>query len=121
MAVVSLIILLRQKENQLKGLKQQLGETQDIIKRSDAKKNKLEEIQNRIWDYGNTIHLYAALCEEETGNPSVKEKQREIMIAGLWKYNSSICSSLRRGDWKSVCKRKAERNYDCCRSAFAVD
>ena len=80
LAVVSLIILLRQKENQLKGLKQQLGETQDIIKRSDAKKNKLEEIQNRIWDYGNTIHLYAALCEEETGNPSVKEKQREIMI-----------------------------------------
>ncbi len=81
LAVVSLIILLRQKENQLKGLKQQLGETQDIIKRSYAKKNKLEEIQNRIWDYGNTIHLYAALCEEETGNPSVKEKQREIMIA----------------------------------------
>lgn len=81
LAVVSSIILLRQKENQLKGLKQQLGETQDIIKRSDAKKNKLEEIQNRIWDYGNTIHLYAALCEEETGNPSVKEKQREIMIA----------------------------------------
>lgn len=81
LAVVSLIILLRQKENQLKGLKQQLGETQDIIKRSDAKKNKLEEIQTRIWDYGNTIHLYAALCEEETGNPSVKEKQREIMIA----------------------------------------
>lgn len=81
LAVVSLIILLRQKENQLKGLKQQLGEIQDIIKRSDAKKNKLEEIQNRIWDYGNTIHLYAALCEEETGNPSVKEKQREIMIA----------------------------------------
>ena len=81
LAVVSLIILLRQKENQLKGPKQQLGETQDIIKRSDAKKNKLEEIQNRIWDYGNTIHLYAALCEEETGNPSVKEKQREIMIA----------------------------------------
>lgn len=81
LAVVSLIILLRQKENQLKGLKQQLGETQDIIKRSDAKKNKLEEIQNRIWDYGNTIHLYAALCEEETGNPFVKEKQREIMIA----------------------------------------
>ena len=81
LAVVSLIILLRQKENQLKGLKQQLGETQDIIKRSDAKKNKLEEIQNRIWDYGNTIHLYAALCEEETGNPSVKEKQREIMFA----------------------------------------
>lgn len=81
LAVVSLIILLRQKKNQLKGLKQQLGETQDIIKRSDAKKNKLEEIQNRIWDYGNTIHLYAALCEEETGNPSVKEKQREIMIA----------------------------------------
>ena len=81
LAVVSLIILLRQKENQLKGLKQQLDETQDIIKRSDAKKNKLEEIQNRIWDYGNTIHLYAALCEEETGNPSVKEKQREIMIA----------------------------------------
>lgn len=81
LAVVSLIILLRQKENQLKGLKQQLGETQDIIKRSDAKKNKLEEIQNRIWDYGNTIHLYAALCEEETDNPSVKEKQREIMIA----------------------------------------
>ena len=81
LAVVSLIILLRQKENQLKGLKQQLSETQDIIKRSDAKKNKLEEIQNRIWDYGNTIHLYAALCEEETGNPSVKEKQREIMIA----------------------------------------
>lgn len=81
LSVVSLIILLRQKENQLKGLKQQLGETQDIIKRSDAKKNKLEEIQNRIWDYGNTIHLYAALCEEETGNSSVKEKQREIMIA----------------------------------------
>lgn len=81
LAVVSLIILLRQKKNQLKGLKQQLGETQDIIKRSDAKKNKLEEIQDRIWDYGNTIHLYAALCEEETGNPSVKEKQREIMIA----------------------------------------
>ena len=81
LAVVSLIILLRQKENQLKGLKQQLGETQDIIKRSDAKKNKLEEIQTRIWDYGNTIHLYAALCEEEIGNPSVKEKQREIMIA----------------------------------------
>lgn len=81
LAVVSLIILLRQKKNQLKGLKQQLGETQDIIKRSDAKKNKLEEIQTRIWDYGNTIHLYAALCEEETGNPSVKEKQREIMIA----------------------------------------
>lgn len=48
LAVVSLIILLRQKKNQLKGLKQQLGETQDIIKRSDAKKNKLEEIQNRI-------------------------------------------------------------------------
>lgn len=81
LAVVSLIILLRQKEDQLKGLKQQLSETQYIIKRSDAKKNKLEEIQNRIWDYGNTIHLYAALCEEETGNPSVKEKQREIMIA----------------------------------------
>ena len=38
LAVVSLIILLRQKENQLKGPKQQLGETQDIIKRSDAKK-----------------------------------------------------------------------------------
>lgn len=81
LAVVSLIILLRQKKNQLKGLKQQLSETQDIIKRSDAKKNKLEEIQNRIWDYGNTIHLYAALCEEETGSPSVKKKQREIMIA----------------------------------------
>ncbi len=52
LAVVSLIILLRQKENQLKGLKQQLGETQDIIKRSDAKKNKLEEMKKSKTGFG---------------------------------------------------------------------
>lgn len=81
LAVVSLIIALKQKENQLKGLKQQLGEKQAVIKESDVKNNQLKEIQTQIWDYGNTIYLYAALCEEETGNPFIKEKQKEIRLA----------------------------------------
>lgn len=37
-----------------------------------------ESVQNKIWDWANTIHLYASLAEEETGSEAVKEKQREI-------------------------------------------
>lgn len=81
LTVLGLVICLKKKENQINVLRQQLEEAQDRMKTSSVKKNELEKIRNKIWDFGNIIYLYTALCEEETGNPSLKEKQREIMGA----------------------------------------
>lgn len=36
------------------------------------------EFYDTVWEAANTIHLYAALSEEETRDPSLKKKQEEI-------------------------------------------
>ena len=32
-----------------------------------------------VWKYGNMVHLYASLTEEEAGTDSIKEKQKGIL------------------------------------------
>ncbi len=38
-----------------------------------------EEIKDTVWEYMNTIHLYASLSEEEAKTQSLKEKQKQIL------------------------------------------
>ena len=91
-------IIVQKKDRKIQELLQERDRLRQRAEQSEQETKKLEEaaqaelcrqakrefsaetesVQNKIWDWANTIHLYASLAEEETGSEAVKEKQREI-------------------------------------------
>jgi len=64
--------IFRRQKIDVEALQKELQQKEEELTRlHDIKKTVLQEV--------NTIHLYAALSEEETQTESLKEKQRVIM------------------------------------------
>lgn len=65
------------------GLAKKLQEKSQMLEKQTEDRKKVQDQIHReydeIWNAANTIHLYAALSEEEAQSEKVKEKQREIM------------------------------------------
>lgn len=74
-----LLIFLKKKDNQIKLLREQLKEAQNRGLAIESKTSETEALCHMVWKYGNMVHLYASLTEEETGMESIKEKQKEIL------------------------------------------
>ncbi len=76
---VVLLIFLKKKDNQIKLLREQLKEAQNRGLAIESKTSETEALCHMVWKYGNMVHLYASLTEEEAGMESIKEKQKEIL------------------------------------------
>ncbi len=76
---VSMLFLLISKEKSLRGIEKQRKELEQEVKSIQSECRKAEEKNKKIWKLANTIHLYAALSEEEIKVEAVKQKQQEIM------------------------------------------
>lgn len=74
-----LLIFLKKKDNQIKLLREQLKEAQNRGQAIESKTSETEALCHMVWKYGNMVHLYASLTEEEAGTDSIKEKQKEIL------------------------------------------
>lgn len=74
-----LLIFLKKKDNQIKLLREQLKEAQNRGLAIESKTSETEALCHMVWKYGNMVHLYASLTEEEAGMESIKEKQKEIL------------------------------------------
>lgn len=74
-----LLIFLKKKDNQIKLLREQLKEAQNRGLAIESKTSETEALCHMVWKYGNMVHLYASLTEEEAGMDSIKEKQKEIL------------------------------------------
>ena len=76
---VVLLIFLKKKDNQIKLLREQLKEAQNRGLAIESKTSETEALCHMVWKYGNMVHLYAFLTEEEAGTDSIKEKQKGIL------------------------------------------
>ena len=74
--IAYLIILLRNKEVQCREAQTQTSQIQEQM---EQMYNDIVAIHDEVWDEANTIHLYAALSDEESSTASVKDKQSEII------------------------------------------
>lgn len=74
-----LLIFLKKKDNQIKLLREQLKEAQNRGLAIESKTSETEALCHMVWKYGNMVHLYASLTEEEAGMESIKEKQKGIL------------------------------------------
>lgn len=74
-----LLIFLKKKDNQIKLLREQLKEAQNRGLAIESKTSETEALCHMVWKYGNMVHLYASLTEEEVGTDSIKEKQKGIL------------------------------------------
>lgn len=86
--ILAALIRLNEKNRQLGQLKEQARrekeETETLghkVRALQARVSELEAMGDEVWDFANTIHLYASLSREETGQQSLKEKQMEIQQA----------------------------------------
>jgi hypothetical protein len=61
----------RKAEAECRKIKQRLEMTEGTVAG-------VEGIREAVWEYMNTIHLYAALSEEEAKTQSLKDKQKQI-------------------------------------------
>ena len=77
--IAYLIILLRNKEVQCREAQTQTSQIQEQMERMVQMYNDIVAIHDEVWDEANTIHLYAALSDEESSTASVKDKQSEII------------------------------------------
>ncbi|MBO5130548.1 MAG: hypothetical protein J6B95_09430 [Oscillospiraceae bacterium] len=77
--IVYLVILLRKKEIQLREGQAQMSRMQEQIEQTIQTSNDIKAVRDEIWASANTIHLYAALSDEESYSVSIKEKQSEII------------------------------------------
>ena len=76
---VILLFILLKKEKQLKDCMQQLKEIQIQLQKSQDEIEKFQNKSQKLWDFSNTIHLYASLSEEDAKNEALKQKQLEII------------------------------------------
>lgn len=76
---IALMIRLQGKETQIQKFETQMKELQDKVEKAHERAFQLGTIYDAIWDCANTIHLYAALSEEESRSELIKEKQAEIL------------------------------------------
>lgn len=76
---ILLLLLLLKKEKQIKNSMQQLKKMQVQLQVSQEKAEKFMNKSQSLWNFANTIHLYASLSEEDTQNESLKQKQLEIL------------------------------------------
>ena len=80
--IAYLIILLRNKEVQCREAQTQTSQIQEQMEQMEQMVqmyNDIVAIHDKVWDEANTIHLYAALSDEESSTVSVKDKQSEII------------------------------------------
>ena len=77
--IAYLIILLRNKEVQCREAQTQTSQIQEQMEQMVQMYNDIVAIHDEVWDEANTIHLYAALSDEESSTASVKDKQSEII------------------------------------------
>lgn len=77
--IVYLIILLRRKETQFRRVKAQMSQMQEQMDQAIQMSDGIEAVRDEVWDEANTIHLYAALSDEESSSASIKGKQSEII------------------------------------------
>lgn len=77
--IAYLIILLRNKEVQCREAQTQTSQIQEQMEQMVQMYNDIVAIHDEVWDEANTIHLYAALSDEESSTVSVKDKQSEII------------------------------------------
>ena len=77
--IVYLVVLLRKKEIQLREVQAQMSRMQEQIEQTIQTSNDIKAVRDEIWASANTIHLYAALSDEESNSVSIKEKQSEII------------------------------------------
>lgn len=64
------------RKNQL--CKRRERQIEELKKSLDAAKDHTNRSMRQLFDAANTIHLYAALSEEEAGTQELKQKQQEI-------------------------------------------
>lgn len=76
--VIFLLILLK-KEKQLKDYMQQLKKMQIQLQVFQDEAEKFQNKAQYLWNFSNTIHLYASLSEEDAQNEALKQKQLEIL------------------------------------------
>lgn len=74
LVIGALALALQRKNKELEALKAQ----PPAVSAPEAVQEE-PSLRAQIWDYANTIHLYAALTQEESGSKSVQEKQSEIL------------------------------------------
>ena len=86
--ILAVSIRLREKNREIGRLKEQIHQEKEETKALQAQLQALrtrvsdmESAEDELWDYANTIHLYAALSQEEARQLSFKEKQAEILQA----------------------------------------
>ncbi len=82
------LIWLNKKNRQLGQLREQISREKEgtetlgnKIRHLQTRVSELEAVEDEVWDFANTIHLYASLSQEETRQQSLKEKQTEIQQA----------------------------------------
>lgn len=84
-SVVLLLLLLlvclrwRRSQQQLEKMQREQEGLREQLASAEHRVFAVEERQKALWEYANTIHLYAALSEEEAKTLPLKEKQREIL------------------------------------------
>lgn len=76
---IILLLILLKKEKQLKDCMQQLKKMQIQLQVSQDETERFQNKTQYLWDFSNTIHLYASLSEEEAQNEALKQKQLEII------------------------------------------
>ena len=77
--IIYLVILLRKKEIQFRGVQAQMSQMQKQMEQAIQMSDGIKAVRDEVWDSANTIHLYAALSDEESNSASIKEKQSEII------------------------------------------
>lgn len=80
-ALLILAVRLGAKNRQIALQNQQLTDLQTQAEATKTAAQDSGQTQNDLWTLANTIHLYAALSEEEARTASLREKQAEILRA----------------------------------------
>ena len=76
--LLAVLLMQRKKEANMRIQINRLNEQLEMLKTASSEKPKDREV---VIQSANTIHLYAALSEEEARSQSLKEKQAEIRQA----------------------------------------
>lgn len=113
--IVYLVILLRKKEIQFRDVQAQMSQMQEQMEQTIRMSNDIKAVRDEVWDSANTIHLYAALSDEESNAVSIKEKQSEIIRLSE-KIMRQICDMMFSQVWLSFPERGDPMNEKARRS-----
>ena len=113
--IVYLVILLRKKEIQFRDVQAQMSQMQEQMEQTIRMSNDIKAVRDEVWDSANTIHLYAALSDEESNAVSIKEKQSEIIRLSE-KIMRQICDMMFSQVWLSFPERGDPMNEKVRRS-----